>query len=182
MEVSKTGWGQNSLNRCVTHHRQFHQMRQCGFWTRGNKGTVCVPNDVKNSKKTPLTKVQGGGGMWKRDQHSFFFFRGLLDTPPPSTFLIEYVFPMLMFSENFFYINNLLLSTALCGIRFTRSIDANNSTLAIGYRRYASWVANGFRKDGSGVYWWRWGDSRGVLLYRFPAKKAEKLLLFLLWW
>ena len=34
--------------------------------------------------------------MWKRDQHSFFFFRGLLDTPPPSTFLIEYVFPILM--------------------------------------------------------------------------------------
>ena len=39
---------------------------------------------------------QGGGRMWKRDQHSFFFFRGLLDTPPPSTFLIEYVFPRLM--------------------------------------------------------------------------------------
>ena len=46
---------------------------------------------------------QGGGGMWKRDQHSFFFFRGLLDTAPPSTFLIEYVFPILM---SFFYFNS----------------------------------------------------------------------------
>ena len=26
----------------------------------------------------------------------FFFFRGLLDPPPPPTFLIEYVFPILM--------------------------------------------------------------------------------------
>ena len=43
-----------------------------------------------------MSSIQGGGGMWKRDQHSFFFFRGLLDTPPPTTFLIEYVFPILM--------------------------------------------------------------------------------------
>ena len=27
---------------------------------------------------------QGGAGMWKRDQHSFFFFRVPLDSPPPS--------------------------------------------------------------------------------------------------
>ena len=93
--------------------------------------------------------------MEKRPTLVFFFSKSRLTPLPPPTFLIEYVFPMLMFSEIFFYINHLLLSTALCGIRLTRSIDANNSTLAIGYRRYASWVANGFRKDGSGVYWWR---------------------------
>ena len=89
--------------------------------------------------------------MEKRPTLVFFFSESRLTPLPPPTFLIEYVFPMLMFSENFFYINFFLLLTALCGIRF---IDANNSTLAIGYRRYASWVANGFRKDGSGVYWW----------------------------
>ena len=32
----------------------------------------------------------------KETNTRFFFFRGLLDTPPPSTFLIEYVFPRLM--------------------------------------------------------------------------------------
>ena len=98
---------------------------------------------------------QGGGGMWKRDQHSFFFLESCSTPLPPPTFLIEYVFPMLMFSEIFFYIIFFYyrqLSTALRGVRF---IDANNSTLAIRYRHYASWVTNGFRKEGSGVYWWR---------------------------
>ena len=60
-----------------------------------------------------------GGRIWKRDQHSIFFFRVPLDPPPTPTFLIEYVFPMLIFSEIFFYINYLFLSMALCGIRFT---------------------------------------------------------------
>ena len=32
----------------------------------------------------------------KETNTRFFFFRGLLDTPPPCTFLIEYVFPRLM--------------------------------------------------------------------------------------
>ena len=112
--------------------------------------------------------IKGVAECGKETNTHFFFFRVPLDPPPnPPTFLIEYVFPMLMFSEFFFYINNLLLLTALCGIRFrTRACpvtrhklivhaSGNNNTLAIGYRHYASWVANGFRKDGSGVYWWR---------------------------
>ena len=41
--------------------------------------------------------------MEKRPTLVFFFFRGLLDTPPPSTFLIEYVFPILM---SFFFFNS----------------------------------------------------------------------------
>ena len=105
--------------------------------------------------------------MEKRPTLVFFFSESHLTPHPPTTFLIEYVFPMLMFSEKFFYINNLLLSTALCGIRFTTRAcpvtrhefivhaSGNNSTLAIRYRHYASWVANGFRKVGSGVCWWR---------------------------
>ena len=71
------------------------------------------------AKMFPICYDQGGGRMWKRDQHSFFFSESCLTPLPPPTFLIEYVFPMLMFSEIFFYINNLLLSMALCGIRFT---------------------------------------------------------------
>ena len=107
---------------------------------------------LPNLPSQSLLWSKGVAECGKETNTRFFFFRGLLDTPPPSTFLIEYVFPMLIFSEILFYINNLLRSAALCGIRF---IDANNSTLAIRYRRYASWVTNGFRKDGSSVYWWK---------------------------
>ena len=43
----------------------------------------------------PSWSLQGGRWMWKRDQHSrFFFFWVLLETP---TFLIEYVFPQICF-------------------------------------------------------------------------------------
>ena len=48
----------------------------------------------------------------KETNTRFFFFRGLLDTPPPSTFLIEYVFAILMFfffnSEDLRVISNLI--------------------------------------------------------------------------
>ena len=59
MEVSKNGWGQNRLDRCVAHHGQFHKMRQGGFQTRGNKGTVYVANDVENSIDEIDKKNQG---------------------------------------------------------------------------------------------------------------------------
>ena len=50
------------------------------------------------------TLNKGGGGMWKRDQHSLFFFLSPIWPPPPPTFLIKYVFPILMFSGiNFFF-------------------------------------------------------------------------------
>jgi len=57
----------------------------------------------------------------KETNTRFFFFRAPVDTPPPSTFLIWYVFPILMFSRMFsiiFYVNSLLLSTVLCRISF----------------------------------------------------------------
>ena len=47
--------------------------------------------------------LKGAAECGKETNALFFFFRGLLDTPPPSTFLIEYVFPRLM---SFFFFNS----------------------------------------------------------------------------
>ena len=161
-------------------------MKSCG-------AQLCICKDLTawlNSRNSQFHVVVYSSRGWQNVEKRWTFFSESCLTPlPPPTFLIEYVFPMLMFSEIFFYINNLLLSTALCGIRFTTTAcpvtrhelivhaSGNNNTLAIGYRHYASWVANGFRKDGSGVYWWRWGDSRGVLLYRFLSVLAVSFSL-----
>ena len=41
--------------------------------------------------------IKGVAECGKETNTRFFFFRVPLDTPPPSTFQIEYVFPILMF-------------------------------------------------------------------------------------
>jgi len=51
----------------------------------------------------PSGHRQGGGRMWKRDQHLLFFFQSPAWPPPPPTFLIKYVFPTHVFRNVFFF-------------------------------------------------------------------------------
>ena len=54
-----------------------------------------------------------------KETNTRFFFQSPGLTPLPPYLPNRVCFSMLTFSENFFYINNLLLSTALWGVRFT---------------------------------------------------------------
>ena len=61
----------------------------------------------------------------------------------------------------------------------------NNNLIPIGYgsSSCAFWVASAFmlaRSNRSSMYWWRWDNSRGVLLDRILAEKAQDQFLFLL--
>ena len=58
-------------------------------------------------KRMSLTTSSKGVVECGKETNTRFFFRGLLDTPPPSTFLIEYVFPRPM-SFFFFYSEDLI--------------------------------------------------------------------------
>ena len=68
------------------------------FWIWTAKDCERLRTDLKErlSTMSSIARAKGVAECGKETNTRFFFFRGLLDTPSPSTFLIEYVFPRLM--------------------------------------------------------------------------------------